>query len=497
MAATAANLGIGILQVHLLLRWWGPEAYAGWNVVLAAIAILGSLDYGQAIYFGNEFMRCEFRQPHAGKIILHSGVWCASLLAGVELVLAAVLIFAAPTALTGTAAPLERSWRTALFIYLGYWAVLGAPAGMLGKLYLPAGQFSRLSWIMTLQRLVGFGCLLAAVQSRMSLAAAMAAQCLGWSGIHLWMLADLRRAFPEFYPFWRGGSFATAWKNFARSLPLSLANGLQQSASNGLLLLGALFLSAPQIAVFAALRTAANLVMQGSTILVHPLMPEFIRYRETRAGTKLGNSIRAAWLIGTTATCLGLAVGLPLAQRLIEAWTDRTLPWEPELLALLLLAVTLRQWSHPLHSYLHATNQIAGQLVTEFIRAGAAFGWVAFTRGGGVESLGWALLLGEAFGGCCLLFWVRGDLRLLGSPVTRESVLPPVAQILCLGLVIWGWIAWPPFVPGILAGGFVILGLGLFNWLGLPHDLKVRLLHPIREFRNKAGWFSGPGPEET
>lgn len=476
--------------MRLLLEWWGPETYAEWSVVLAAVAIIGSLDYGQGVYAGNNFIRLAHRSVPRARIALSSALWAAIALALLELVGAALFLTAAPETFDRNGSGLGVAGGAALLIHLLYWSMLGAPAGILGRLYIPGGFFSRLQWITTLQRLIGFAGLLAAARGGLSLPAAVAIQCLGWAAVQIWMLIDLWRAFPDFFPWWQGGRIAEGWRSFTRSLPLTLTSLIQQFSTNGLILLGACFLSPIQVAVLAIMRTAANLFLQGSGILLNPLSPELVRFRTQRKGPALINSLRGVWFAGTGVTCLVITAALPAAQPLFQGWTGYQLPWEPGLLALLLGAVALRQWSSVLHSYLHANNRMAAQLAAELIRAGIAVGSVfLLVSRSGLEAFGWATLLAE---GVCALFlvWVTGkDLLRIGIYLPSGVWLFSVGQIGCLLVILVGWWLFPSFLPGILAGVLVTLLLGWLAWRDMPSDLRSALRHP---FRGKAAAAYAP-----
>jgi len=482
LCATAANLFIGLLQVRLLLEWWGPATYAQWSVVLAAVAILGSLDYGQGVYSGNHFLRLAHRSVPRARMALSSAVWASIVLAFLELAGAALFFAVSPEIFDRSGSGLGTAGAAALLIHLLYWAMLGAPTGILGRLYLPSGFFSRLQWITTLQRLIGFACLLAAARGGLSLPAAVAIQCLGWASVQIWMLADLRRAFPDFYPWWRAGRIVEGWRSFTRSLPLTLTSLIQQFSSNGLILLAACFLSPVQVAVLAVMRTASNLFLQGSGILLNPLTPEFVRFRVQRKGQDLNHSLRGIWFAGTGATCLAVILVLPAVQPVFSAWTGRQLPWEPGLLALLLGAVAIRQWSSVLHSYLHANNRLYAQLAAELIRAGIAVGSVfLLVSGTGVEAFGWASLLAE--GGCAIfLFWKTGqDIVRSGMRLEPGVWLTSTGQIACLAFALGGWWLFPPFHEGILAGILILFFLGWLAWKEMPQKLRDAVRHPLRQ----------------
>jgi len=467
--------------VRLLLEWWGPETYAQWSLVLAAVAMLGSLDYGQGVYAGNHFLRLVHRSVPRARIVLSSAVWTAMVLACLELLVAFLFLAVAPQGLSRNGASLGADGSAALLIHLLFWAMLGAPTGILGRLYLPSGFFSRLQWTTTLQRLIGFACLLAAARGGLSLPAAVAIQCLGWASVQIWMLADLRRAFPEFHPWWQAGRIAEGWRSFTRSLPLTLTSLVQQFSSNGLILLAAFFLPPVQVAVLAVMRTAANFFLQGSGILLNPLAPEFVRFRAQRRGQALTHSLRGVWFAATGATCLVITAILPFAQPLFLRWTGDQLPWEPGLMALLLGAVAIRQWSSGLHSYLHANNRLDAQLAAELIRAGTAVGSVCLlVSGTGVEAFGWASLLAET--SCAaFLFWATGkDLGRIGAHFQPGDWLSSVGQLGCLMLLLAGWHRFPPFWSGVLAATTVISFSGWLAWKNLPADLRSSLRHPFR-----------------
>lgn len=482
---TVANLLIGVFQVRLLLQLWGAESYAAWMVVVAAISLLGSLDNGLTTYVGNEITRSWTRGQAAIRLFLASGILASiSLAAGALLLTAGLIISGHPSALFGgeLTGDLSLAASAGLLLYLVYWSCLGCPAGLLGKIYAPAGQFERYQWISIVQRLAGFSALLLAATCGMGICGAMAAQCLAHAAIQSWMLVDLKKRFPHLFPLEIRGVYPQAWRDFRASLRLCLVAFAYQAGFGGFTLLASHHLEPVLVAAFSVQRTAANLFLQISAVLLHPLSPELVRYHETGEREKLLPALRMACLLVNSSGLFLLLTAIGLAPWVFAVWTGGKVPYLKELFYLLAFATAVRLWASPFVIYLQGINALSAQLKTECLRSGFGLGLAFILLPHlGLNALGWGCALGETVGAC---FVWRESQRILPGGPSRDLELAAglaVAQVVVFLMVLGSAIHVPEQALGVgFFGGCVICVLGFRSWKKLPNHLSARLLSPFK-----------------
>lgn len=475
---TAVALTQSLLQVPLLLTFWAESEYGVWVSVNALLALLTCLDLGHQNYVGNEMARFWVRSPRRVQLLLASSTTMAVGVALLELLVAFGLYAwgILPELLAGSS-PSPAGAVAAFWTYLIFWLAWGSVGGLLARLYPPAGLYARGQWLGVIQKLLGLASLGVACALGANLFGAMVSQVVAWTGFNFYLYCDVRRRFPDLWPWWRGGRLDLAWRSFRQSLLLTLNGLADQASSQGMVLMVSGFLQPLQAAVFATLRTGVNLVMQGSSALLQPLAPELMRYNSLREGLKIRQVLTASWMFSNSAVCLGVTMGLLFAEPAYRWWTRERFGFDAPLFSLLGGAVLLRNCASPLHTFLSCTNSLKSLLGLTVCRA-----VLSLLVGGlmlpilGLHGAGWAILAGE--GGFCLAAWlaVKGKLLGLGAPFPQREAILAMAQVLAAGWPLWclGFFREIlPWAAGIST--LLILGCSLVQWRSSTSDVRGRI----------------------
>lgn len=468
-----------LVQVPLLLRFWSPQEYGMWIAVGAAASLVTALDLGHQNYLGNLFNRFWVEDQGRLKATVASGVLAACGIAVLELLAGiCLLLFGRMEWLGGPVHPGAEgeAFRIAFLSYLVFWVANGSVGGVLTRLYQPAGQFVWAQILGIIYRLSGLLALIVAASLGASIAGAMLTQVAVLTACNVYTFWDLRRKFPKFYPWWRGGEILLAWKNFRASLVLTVNVVLEQLASNGLVLLVVGILAPVEVAVFTTMRTVANTALQGIAILLYPIVPDVVRYHFQREPEKLSAVFGAIWCLSCSLVCLGFSLGALVIEPLYSLWTHRSLPFDRELFSLIAVAVSIRQWTSPLQIYLNGINLLPPQTLAVAVRAGISLSIAAvFLKDGGIRVAGVSLLVGELLAAAVCLVASRKSLNRLGGRLRLMPAIFSLSQILAMSVGLFVFFESPRHaVLGCVLAGSAVLCLAWLQWGCLDREVKHR-----------------------
>ena len=480
LLSTVLSLAQAIVQVPLLLSYWSVDVFGLWAGVNAAVVLLIATDFGHQAFLGNSFCRLWVEDRKKLQTEVASGVRVAVALAvlefacGLALVCSGRLSWLVPNS---GSLPSSSSVTGAFLLYMGFWVLNGSVGGILVRLYLPAGYFIRGQWLGIGMRLSGFLAIIGSVMAGASIFGAMAAQVVALTVLNGLVFMDLRRRMPEVYPWWRGGNWATAWHNFRTSLVLT-ANGIaEQLAGNGLVLLVGRMLSPGAVALFTTVRTVANAALQGTGVLLNPVVPDMVRYHIQGAGAKLGTVFAANWLLSNTLIAAGLAVGVLVLEPVYTLWTRGRMPLDRSLFAALGLAVAIRQWAAPCQTYLASINRLRPQSTMAVARAALGLGtagvllpWL------GLPAAGLGVLAAEVGAAVVAVRAARAELLRFGTAFPSRSARLALAQLGLAAVVLGAFAARVPGLGGWSGAALVgVCVLGWQQWCGLSDDMRTRL----------------------
>jgi hypothetical protein len=386
-----------LLMVPLLLAVWKPEVYGQWIVVTTAFGLLTTMDLGLQNYVGNLFTMAggdrEFIRDRLG-----SGVRAACITAtGLAAVMAGIWF----TRRIPAVAAIDSSENAALLMSLGmlvvYWAILGSIGGIAIRLYPAFGLLSRSLWLSLLQRLAMTVALVASAWLGAGLVGATIAWTAAGAVVTAVIFFDIRRRFAEYSPWWQAGSWREAIHLIGGSVGMIATAMLDSLALTVLVTLTDRWASAAGVALFAAVRTAANAIMQGSAVILTPVGPDLSRFASSRDSVRSSALLAISWLIATGPIALAVTAALPLTETVFCQWTRRALPFSPGMFVSLIVAVLVRQWMSPLAMLLFCTNSMRSQFLVSLGRCIASIAVGAGLFGVlGVPAMGIAVFGGEA-----------------------------------------------------------------------------------------------------
>lgn len=479
----AAGIGFALtvlqafVQLPILLKYWGAESYGIWITLAAALTLINCLDVGHQTYVGNLLCRVAVNSSHRIRWVLGSAVRMSAFLGVVELLLTAFVVF---TGLSGKLFGLPPENNAAgiqlgLLSYAVYWLLLGSVGGVLVRLYAACGMFTRMMVWGIIIRFLQFCALLVAAKMHSTPGGAVVAQCAVGLLIHVFLVYDLLKTFPNLFPWWTAGRLAQGFRYFKRSIVLTFNSVMEQLNTNASLFFISGILGSAMIPPFAALRMIANAITQATGILLSPLTPELVKFHVRNEEEKVRQTIATTWFISGFLNfgLLGLALFIEPAFRV---WTRGRLTFSFGLFALLAFSTILRSFGSPLVLYISGLNRLREQtvIVTSRLLVTVGLGLV-FLKWWGVSGMALAIVLGEMVSSLALpLLFVTGS---VGSVSQRwPGAGGALGHLLTTGVAL----ALAGFFPAqrktLLCAGLLLLVLqSRYQWLILSDEVRHRV----------------------
>ncbi len=486
--ALAVQFGQAIVLVPLFLSRWGEGKYGLWLSLLATQSIIATLDAGHQAYVGNELARLYPVDKTEMRRVLASAVWVAGLIGVVEFGLGACLwLWGALPALLGTTQDVVTTHHLpfALLAHLAMWAIVGSVGGILGRILPPTGRYTRfVAW-----GIAGHLSLLLVTVAGIILNASIAGLVVGLALAQLLfsiaLLRDLRKSYPELYPFWRPADLRLGLSNLLRSFVLTCSALLAQLQQNGLNLLVSGVFGAVLLPRLATARTLANVFMQGTNVIAAPLAPDIVRYHVKHEPEKLVGVWAGIWFVGGVVINFGLVLSLVVVKPFYAAWTRGTMTLEWSLYLPLVAAVSIKAFSVPLFTYLSGLNHLRGLFTLAALQAVAVLGGTSLLAHPlGLAGSALAILIAEVVGCATLIAFVATTMRAHAMkfpwPELRAAVVPPL--VTCAAFAITGVAEKALFtVVGVALGSLALAGLN--QWRTLPKEVKERIGRLFSRFR--------------
>jgi len=478
------NLGLNLIQVPLLLRFWLQETYGLWLSVSALAALLTTLDGGHQLYVGNLLNRSYVEDRDVFRRTMASAVQIASLTSAVQIALTLVLCFSGlASRWLDIAQQHSAEFALSVVIYTVGWISTGSVGAILVRVFIPTGYFVRSTLWALIARLAQFGAVAFAACHGYSLVGTT----LLFSGVvftyNIAIYIDIRRLYPGLFPWWRGGDIKLGFRNFSRSSVVSVVSILDLFSLQGVILLVTGTLGAAVVPLFTTLRTVSNTALQGTGFLLNPIQPDLVRYHVQREGGKIGAVFAFFWCVTGAVINGGMVAGLFFVEPLYHFWTRGKLEFDRTLFAWLAAAVLIRTLAAPVQNYLSAINHLRALFITSVVRATLTVaGVVVLAPIWKLSGVGAALFAAEVVGSF-LLPWLfvhtvlAGIGNGLGMAVPGKAVISTIFSCVALvGFVVNVWF-WPWLVVVILVALAVI---AVVQWRSLLPDVQARALSVTR-----------------
>jgi O-antigen/teichoic acid export membrane protein len=479
--STLLGVCFQLVSVPVCLHYWGNETYGNWLALFSAFMLLRGLDGGYATFVGNRLNYLYHQDTAALGEHLSSAAFGIAIISLLQLALAAGTLVLAPlSALLGVSAHGSEGLTASLglLVLMISWVLTGSYLGIVHRLLIPAGLMYQAAWWAMGFQICQFAAIMAAAICRLNLLQTSLLFALSQVVIYVASAAYVRRALPRFSPWLKGAKRRIGLSDLGQALFLTTSNLIQQSTTNGSVLLISVLAGPAAVPMFTTVRTLTNLWNSVTTILSTPLLPDVVRIHARGEVNKLVAINQAYWVLVGSAVNVGALLSYPLIPFLYGKWTGNAVALNQPLLCMLLGSVVVANAGALMALHLNGINSLRIVLGASVARAvfGLGGGAAGFGRFG-LISFGFGILAGEiAATSMTAAYFVKHEVTAKGLRM-RGSDFGPVA--LSTGSVLLffigagcGW--WPVGWVWLLAT-LAVVGASAWGWNTLEPELHTRL----------------------
>lgn len=479
-----AKIGISLLiqlaLVPLFLSRWDQEMYGVWLAIQAAISLMAVLDFGHQNYIGNEFLRVGFEDRLAVNRILGSAIPIGISLGSFQLCVVAILVGTGALGLVlgpDTPKDLQRVAAIVLLLQSINWALFGSVAGLLLRVVVPFGYYPRFAW---------WGVLAASVAGFAPAIAVIGGCGLFGAGVALFIATAIVNV-PMCYDLFRimrkerlvPGPFdcRVGIRNFLRSQILTLTTLCETLRQQGARLILSPLAGAADMAAFSTMRTGANVALQGLGTIANPLLPELMRFLNSRDQSRCEGAFGLVWFLVIGVMAPAVVTLQMFAKPLFEVWTQGKMVFDPNLFSLLSVTVLVYALAQPALAVVRGNNLLQPQLAIGIVAAAIAVSGMGVL----VPSMG---ILGAAVGLLVAeVVAMGGAVFFAASWMGRNGLRWPTRQFVIVGgsvtaaaCAMFGIVHFPVQDFVWVAVALIIFAIsGTVYWQSLPEIARQRM----------------------
>lgn len=350
-----------ILLTPLLLTYWSAENYGIWLLYLSIAATVQILDMGHQNYTANKLLLVDVNDK-------------AKYTADVAASLTGCLLFGAGTAIIfGVGLPkitgfiklnteTRSGLETLIYVHLLTWLISGTFSATLARATNNLGKYHRFAWwslalqlasqvTIALSAIAGLDYVRTGIANLLVIA--LGNIVIARDAINLLLSHGVT---PKF------GAFRSTLPNVAGSLTLCVSGSLELFRQHGSRILLATYMMPIALASIASMRTVANIIQQGISGVISPLIPEFMRLiREGKHGTVVDILI-PIWMVNILLVgpvCLALESS---AEYIFNSWTRGKLLYDGIAFGIMTITILVTTMSQTSTGILQGANLVNKQL---------------------------------------------------------------------------------------------------------------------------------------
>ncbi|NJO87356.1 MAG: hypothetical protein HC821_05105 [Lewinella sp.] len=442
--------------------------------------LVRTFDTGHQNYVGNEFNNWFHKDKHYALELLGSGARMSYLLGFFELIVFAfILYFGALSQVVGVDIGTPYGpISIGILVFLVRWWLLGSLGGILVKVLLADGYFKQTVYLGLLQKGFEIVVLLLGALLKWTILEVCIYFSLAELLSSLIVYAFFWQKMPEFFYWWKSGSWRLGWKNFMLSLALTYHSVLEQFNSNGTIVLISNFISAATVPIFTTIRTITNTVTQLTNLILNPLTPELIRYHSKTEGSKITDVMAANWLVSGLLVNLPLLALTPAVGYLYQLWTQQQLEFDTKLFAWLAVGVTLGNFGRSFCVYLTGINHLKSIFLMSSVRFALVFSLSFYLLPSlGLSGLGLAIMLGEIFSSVFIpWYFTASELAKMAVKINSRSWQLALFSTLSTVVALLASIYFPQYLIFFISFSVGVVVLSAFlQWRYLPASVKEKI----------------------
>ena len=334
-----------LVLLPIYLKYWGSELFGEWQILSAAVAYVGLLDFGMQTFAVNRMNQSYSRGdiPEFTRVF-HTALYFSLVITGLGALLFGIGILGVPVSQWFHLAQMDSGTGRLVLLILCFQFATSLPSGVIGGVYRAIGEYSRDIFFQNIFRALVLGATAVLLISGAGVLVIALTQLSGLVGHVLFVQWDLRRRHPEV----RIGLSGHDRKLFMTFIaPSSLFFLMQMSVALTLqgttLLIGA-FAGGAMVAVFIALRALANVVPQVAQAVGATLWPELTALEARQEYTRLRDAyIFASKLLLGFAVASGIFL-LFSARDIVAWWTGGRIEFNESIMGALIAIQVCQTW---------------------------------------------------------------------------------------------------------------------------------------------------------
>jgi O-antigen/teichoic acid export membrane protein len=327
------NIGRQIVIIPFILLAWGKETYSYWLILISATNLLYTVNHGYLQYIGNE-INLHYHQSIQKSISIFKSAFLVLVIQSIILVII-MLILAIPQVFNlltniNTEDIFDQQVISA-FLILGLSSIIYyGMTGLVGKLHEPTGKIYllyRFSFISQFFEALIFVVLVILKSTLIQAATAVALVRILSITYFGYQIAS---SYPDFYPWWKGGSLKDGFKNFKSSLLLVYSNFIERFQYEGVTLFVSSFLTITAVPIYSTIRTIGNSAISSISLFVNPTIPDIQKKVANREYHQVLQLLFLNLTVSSLVVNLLFLILAPFISNLYELWTGGELQFDAQ-----------------------------------------------------------------------------------------------------------------------------------------------------------------------
>jgi len=386
-----------------------------WLAGQSLFGLVNALDVAHQNYVGSRFILIGSDKPCEISLNLSSAIPYALGLGVAELlffVLVEKMQFLVP--ILGLSSKIDSlaDFGSMLILWSTCWLVVGSAGGLLGRVLIPFGHYPKVTlwgaWYSFTTSVapavaVSFG------------AGLIGASIVFAGGMVLFNIP----VYSGFYVLarrtdltWQRPDLDLGFRNLRAALALWGKLLVEMFRQQGVRVVLVPIIGVSGLATFATIRTLANVLYQGVTTLLNPLVPEVFLATGVHRLKNIEYCFSGIWLFSISAFSACLIALQLIMPNVFEVWTKHRITFDPLTYAILCGEVSVFLIGSPLRLVLQGFNLVKAQLLQSMLAGGIAIGaMVMLTPLFDLRGAAIALVAGEFGGLLSSIFIVRRWMR--------------------------------------------------------------------------------------
>lgn len=360
-----------LLLIPLLIRYWDAATYGSWIAIYALYNLIQVVEFGHNTYVGNAFNTLVNLDKEKAKDTL-GAAFRVNILSGLAqmLILWVIYRIGAFNFFIDSKMTYDEV-AIILFLLFLYRITIGSYRGLLVKILNPFGYIYKSYQFSIIERLIEFVVLTSAAFTGISLIKMTLIWFITKSLYSLGILVYIKKLLPEYFPWWKHGSFKLGLKNFRRSVAYMVSTFMERFVSDGVLLVISPLLGTEFLPAFVATRSIVNFSVKVGDIILSPLGPEMINLYANKMRERLMRIFSYYWSITGSLLVVGFTASIFLIEPVFEIWTSGKIRFRPMLFYGLAVAAVLKNYGAVLYTFLMGINKARTIVFTAFLRSAA------------------------------------------------------------------------------------------------------------------------------